>query len=222
MYRTLIIPAATALLWCSTAPSLAQDTETTPPMTFFVTSVGLEDGANLGGLAGADEHCQALAAAVGSGDHNWRAYLSNSDPAVDARDRIGNGPWHNADGTLIARDLAHLHGDTLELARVGNLINKMTAVTEEGEGVNSVGDEGPLHHDILTGSTVEGRRFTDGEDHTCSDWRSNDEGSAQVGHHDRTSPRNISWVSAHGSRGCSQEDLEATGGGGLFYCFAID
>lgn len=220
MYRTLIFPAAAVMLLSTSGPSLAQDEDA--PMTFFVTSVGLGDGADLGGLEGADKHCQALAEEAGSGDRTWRAYLSTDDPVADARDRIGSGPWHNADGRLIARDVAHLHGDTLEVARMGNLINKMTAVTEKGEPVNSVGDEGPLHHDILTGSTVEGRAFRDGKDHTCSNWSSNDTGSAQVGHHDRTSPRSISWVSAHGSSGCGQEDLEATGGGGLFYCFAID
>lgn len=126
-----------------------------PPMTFFVTSVGMGNGANLGGLAGADAHCQKLAEAAGAGGRTWRAYLSTSPadgkPAVNARDRIGKGPWHNYRGTMIARDLAHLHGDTLELARTGNLITKNNALTEKGELVNGVGDK-PNMHDILTGT----------------------------------------------------------------------
>jgi hypothetical protein len=193
------------------------------PMTFFVTSVGLGDGANLGGLAGADAHCQKLAAAAGAGDRTWRAYLSASPmegkPAVNARDRIGTGPWHNFRGTMVARDLAHLHGDTLELARLGNLITKNNALTEKGELVNGVGDK-PNMHDILTGTQPDGRAYTDGADHTCKNWTSNGEGSAQVGHHDRNGG-GISWNSVHPSRGCSQENLVATGGAGLFYCFAV-
>lgn len=192
------------------------------PMTFFLTSTGLGNGANLGGLAGADAHCQKLAAAAGAGERTWRAYLSTSaaegKPAVNARDRIGAGPWHNARGTVVARDLAHLHGDTLELARTGNLITKNNALTESGSIVNGVGDK-PNMHDILTGTQPDGNAYSDNADHTCRNWTSNGEGSAQVGHHDRNGG-GISWNSTHASRGCSQENLVGTGGAGLFYCFA--
>ncbi|MBV6430338.1 MAG: hypothetical protein IANPNBLG_00448 [Bryobacteraceae bacterium] len=193
------------------------------PMTFFVTSTGAGDGANLGGLAGADAHCQKLAAAAGAGGRAWRAYLSTAAaggaPAVNARDRIGQGPWHNAKGTMIARDLAHLHGDTLDLARTGNLITKNNALTESGALVNGVGDK-PNMHDILTGTQPDGRAYTDGADHTCKNWTSNGAGTAQLGHSDRNGG-GISWNSTHPSRGCSQENLVATGGAGLFYCFAV-
>lgn len=193
------------------------------PMTFFITSVGVGDGANLGGLAGADAHCQKLAAAAGAGDKTWRAYLSTSaeggKAAVNARDRIGKGPWHNQKGTMIARDLAHLHGDTVEAARLGNLITKNNAVTEKGDLVNGVGDK-PNMHDILTGTQPDGRAYTDGADHTCKNWTSNGEGIAQVGHHDRNGG-GISWNATHPSRGCSQQNLVGTGGAGLFYCFAV-
>jgi hypothetical protein len=192
------------------------------PMTFFVTSVGLGNGANLGGLAGADAHCQKLAAAAGQGSRTWRAYLSTSaadgKPAVNARDRIGKGPWHNASGAVIARDLEHLHGDTLDLARLGNLVTKNNARNEKGLLVNGVGDT-PNMHDVLTGSQPDGRAYTDAADHTCKNWTSNGEGTAQLGHHDRNGG-GISWNSVHASRGCSQENLVATGGAGLFYCFA--
>lgn len=193
------------------------------PMTFFVTSTGMGDGANLGGLAGADKHCQTLAAAAGAGNRTWRAYLSTSaadgKPAVNARDRIGKGPWHNAKGARIAQGLADLHGDTLELARVGNTLTRATALSEKGEPVKGFGDS-PNQHDILTGSQPDGRAFADGMDHTCKNWTSNGEGSAQVGHHDRTGGPNTSWNSVHGSRGCSQPNLVGTGGAGFLYCFA--
>ncbi|MFN9894387.1 MAG: lectin [Acidobacteriota bacterium] len=191
------------------------------PLTVFVTRVGIGDGANLGGLAGADAHCQKLAAAAGSQFTNWKAYLSISaeagKPAVNARDRIGNGPWHNAKGTAIARDQAHLHGDTVELARLGNLITRNNALNEKGEQVNGVGAQ-PNQHDVLTGTQPDGRAYTDGADHTCKNWTSNSEGTAQVGHHDRNGG-GISWNSTHPSRGCSQANLVGTGGAGLFYCF---
>ncbi len=193
------------------------------PMTFFVTSVGLGDGAKLGGLEGADAHCQKLAAAAGAGDRTWRAYLSTQaeggKPAVNARDRIGEGPWHNAKGAVVARDQAHLHGDTVDLARLGNLITKNNALTEKGDRVNGVGDA-PNMHDILTGSQPDGRAYTDSADHTCKNWTSNSQGAAQVGHSDRNGG-GISWNSVHPSRGCSQPDLVATGGAGMFYCFAV-
>ncbi len=192
-----------------------------PPMSFFVTSVGKGDGANLGGLAGADAHCQALATAVGRGAAVWHAYLSTQGPgAVNARDRIGSGPWHNARGQVISADNAVLHGDTIEQARLGNPIGKQLALNEKGELVNGVGDK-PNQHDILTGSTTDGRAFTDTADHTCNNWTSNGTGSAQVGHHDKQGGGNSSWNATHPSRGCSQPNLVATGGAGLFYCFAV-
>jgi hypothetical protein len=214
------------ILSLAALPLLAQQPAaqktTPPPMSFFVTSVGLGDGANLGGLAGADAHCQKLAEAAGSTNKTWKAYLStqaaDGKPAVNARDRIGTGPWHNAKGTMIARDLAHLHGDTLELAQLGNLITKNNALNEKGEQVNGVGAT-PNTHDVLTGSMPDGRAYTDSADHTCKNWTSNSEGIAQVGHHDRNGG-GISWNSVHPSRGCSQANLVATGGAGLFYCFA--
>ncbi len=213
------------LLTLAAAAAFAQNAQkqARAPMTFFLTSTGVGNGANLGGLAGADAHCQKLAAAVGAGDKTWRAYLSTSPadgkPAVNARDRIGAGPWHNAKGVMVARDLAHLHGDTLELARLGNLFTKNNVLTEKGDIVNGVGDK-PNMHDILTGTQPDGRAYTDGADHTCKNWTSSGEGSAQVGHHDRNGG-GISWNSTHPSRGCSQENLVATGGAGLFYCFAV-
>jgi hypothetical protein len=192
------------------------------PMTFFLTSAGPGNGANLGGLAGADAHCQKLAAAAGAGNRTWHAYLSTSaadgKPAVNARDRIGKGPWHNAKGAMVARDLGNLHGDTVEEARTGNLVTRNNVVTEKGDRVNGVGDT-PNTHDILTGSQPDGRAYTDAADHTCKNWTSSGEGTAQLGHFDRNGG-GISWNSAHPSRGCSQENLVATGGAGLFYCFA--
>jgi hypothetical protein len=225
------------------APGLAQDTspigvpEIPPrpaqgPLTFFITSVGLGDGANLGGLAGADAHCQKLAEAVGAGGHTWRAYLSTqataTEPAINARDRIGTGPWYNARGVRIAVGLSDLHGDTLAQARHGNLINIVTALTETGEivpgEIRPADTDSRNQHDILTGTQADGMAFTDTLDRTCRNWTSSSpEGSANVGHHDRittfTSP---SWNSAHASLGCSQEKLMASGGAGQFYCFAAD
>lgn len=203
-------------------------------MGFFVTSVGKNDGANYGGLAGADAHCQSLAAAAGRDDVKWAAYLSTQGPnAVNARDRIGPGPWFNARGVQIAANVGELHGDTHEQARLGNRITKTSALTEKGEPVNGVGDT-PNQHDILTGSTPDGRAFTDGADHTCNNYTSNAHvepagrgapppppgPSVQVGHSDRLGGANASWNSVHGSRGCSQQNLVSTGGAGLLYCFA--
>lgn len=188
------------------------------PMTFFITGAGPGNGADLGGLEGADAHCQALAAEVGAGDHVWRAYLSatarDGQPAVNARDRIGSGPWHNQQGVLIAQDVDQLHSEDANLT-------KETILTESGETVNGRGDS-PNQHDILTGSTLDGRAFDPDEDTTCSNWTSSGQGSARVGHHDRTGggENPESWNSAHGSRGCSQENLQSTGGNGYFYCFA--
>ena len=188
--------------------------------TFFVTSRGLGKGGELGGVSGADAHCQALAKAEGAGDHTWRAYLSASaadgQPAVNARDRIGKGPWYNAEGLLIAATLDELHSDK-------NNIGKETAVTERLDPVNGVGDT-PNVHDILTGSRPDGTAYPPSEDMTCKNWTSGAEGRAQVGHHDRRGLAEgvNSWNSVHASRGCRQSELEATGGAGLFYCFAVD
>jgi len=195
-----------------------------PPMTFFVTSTGSGKGGDLGGLAGADARCQMLARAAGAGDRTWHAYLSTQakagQPAVNARDRIGQGPWYSAKGFLVAENLAELNGDTLDLARVGNRLTKTSALTEKGDPVKGVGDT-PNEHDILTGSQPDGRAFTDGMDHTCSNWTSSGEGSAMLGHSDRNGLYS-SWNAAHPSRGCSPAGLASTGGAGLFYCFAID
>ena len=193
------------------------------PMSFFVTSVGAGKGADLGGIAGADQHCQKLAEAAGAGNRTWHAYLSASasggQPAVNARDRIGPGPWYNAKGARVAQNLADLHGDTLEQARVGNTLTRATALSEKGDPIKGFGDT-PNQHDILTGSQPDGRAYTDGADHTCQNWTSSGSGTAQLGHFDRTGGPNTSWNSAHPSRGCSQENLVSTGGAGLLYCFA--
>ena len=192
------------------------------PMSFFITSVGVGKGADLGGLAGADAHCQRLAQVVGAGNKTWHAYLSTQGAnAVNARDRVGNGPWYNSKGAMIAKSVVELNGDTIEAARVGNNISKATALTEKSETVKGSGDT-PNQHDILTGSQPDGRTYTDGMDHTCQNWTSSTTGTAQLGHFDRTGVNSISWNSAHPSRGCSQENLVSTGGAGLLYCFAIN
>ena len=188
-------------------------------MSFFLTSKGPGDGANLGGLEGADAHCTMLAEAAGSDGKTWRAYLSTTggDAPVNARDRIGGGPWVNAKGVQVAADVDDLHSDNNKLSKEGS-------ISESGEEINGRGDS-PNRHDILTGSDLMGMAFTDGEDHSCADWTSNSsDGSAQVGHHDRTGggANPTSWNNAHPSRGCGQADLQGTGGDGLFYCFAID
>ena len=211
------------------------------PMSFFITSVGKGDGGNLGGLAGADAHCAELAKASGApvaAGRTWRAYLSataaNGQPAVNARDRIGAGPWHNARGTVIANNVADLHGD---VERDRNQITKANALTEKGGTVNGVGDT-PNQHDILTGSDSHGRAVAGALDTTCSNWTSNaaqpagqpagpgapntSGPGANVGHHDRQGGGNTSWNNAHRSRGCSQENLVATGGAGYLYCFAAN
>lgn len=212
---------ASAIAWavvlaCFAFPAVAQDTS----LSFFITSRGPGDGANLGGLSGADAHCQKLAEAAGAGNKTWRAYLSASasggKAAVNARDRIGMGPWHNAKGVQVAANVADLHSDN-------NKLSKENSLTEMSEMVNGRGDS-PNQHDILTGSNLDGTAFSDGNDHTCGNWMSNGEGSAQVGHHDRQGggQHPTSWNAAHGSRGCSQANLVATGGNGYFYCFAAD
>jgi len=193
------------------------------PMSFFITSAGKGDGANLGGLAGADAQCQALASAAGRGGVTWHAYLSTQGPnAVHARDRIGSGPWFNAAGQRVAQNLAELHGDTLEQARIGNALGKQLSRTEKNTVVNGVGDT-PNQHDILTGSQPDGRAFTDAADHTCSNYTSSAAtGSVQLGHSDKQGGGNGSWNSTHASRGCGQQNLVSTGGAGLLYCFAVD
>ncbi len=190
-------------------------------MSFFLTSEGPGDGANLGGLAGADAHCQGLAESAGAGGQTWRAYLSSaavgSEPVVDARDRIGTGPWSNANGVQVAKNVADLHSDN-------NNLSKDNSISESGDVINGRGDK-PNRHDILSGSNLDGTAYSDDQDHTCRNWTySESDGSAQVGHHDRTGggANPTSWNSAHGSRGCSQNDLRGTGGDGLFYCFATD
>jgi hypothetical protein len=193
-----------------------------PPMSFFITSVGKGDGANYGGLAGADAYCQSMAESAGRGGVTWHAYLSTQGPgAVNARDRIGNGPWFNARGGRIGQSVAELHGDTIEQARMGVALGKQLSLTEKGGIVNGVGDT-PNQHDILTGSQPDGRAYTDANDHTCGNWTSNGRGTAQLGHSDKQGGNNGSWNSAHPSRGCSQPDLVATGGAGLLYCFAVN
>lgn len=206
-----------------TAPAAAASAPPPPPFSFFVTSTGAGNGANYGGLAGADAHCQKLADAAGTPFKTWRAYLSTQGPnAVNARYRIGKGPWTNVRGQVIARDVAHLHGDTLELAQLGSNLTRNTELTEKGERPKAAGDT-PNEHDILTGSTPDGRAYADAADHTCHNYSSGaDDGSVQLGHFDRTGGGNASWNSAHASRGCSQPKLVSTGGAGLLYCFAAN
>lgn len=209
-YSVLLAPAMLIALGLPVSAQNASE-----KMTFFITSSGSGKGANLGGLSGADQHCQMLAKAVGAGNHTWRAYLSTK--TMNARDRIGKGPWYNAKGVMVAKDVDDLHG-------ANNKLSKENSITEKGEVVNGRGDT-PNQHDILTGSQLDGTAIKDGADHTCSDWSSTSaDGSAQVGHHDRqgggTNP--TSWNSAHPSKGCSQENLVGTGGSGRFYCFAAN
>lgn len=206
MRRPSVLLATSVLAAALALPAMAQDS----PMSFFVTSQGPGDGANLGGLEGADAHCTSLAEAAGVTGKTWAAYLSTSD--TDARDRIGDGPWVNANGETIAESLDALHSDA-------NNISKSTALNETGEMVNGRGDQ-PNRHDILTGSLPDGTAH----EATCENWTSSGEGSAMVGHHDRTglddSAEAKSWNSSHPSRGCGQEALQGTGGDGLLYCFA--
>jgi len=229
MYKTLSGSVATALFALLISPVVAsaqapQAAAAPPqPMSFFITSVGMGNGANLGGLAGADKHCQTLAAAVGAGGKTWHAYLSltqaGQNPSVNARNRIGTGPWYNAKGQLIASNVADLHGDN-EADR--NNIRKPSALNEKGAEVNGVGNM-PNTHDMLTGSDSHGRAINGRPDvTTCNNWTSNAAGNAMLGHHDRLGGANVSWNAVHMSNGCSQENLVATGGAGLFYCFAIN
>ena len=219
--KQLSMVAAGALVLAFGTGARAQENA----MTFFVTSAGPGKGGDLGGLEGADSHCRSLAQAAGAGSRTWRAYLSTqangSTAAVNARDRIGEGPWQNVKGVVIAKDVDELHGD--------NNLTKETALSEKGDVINGRSDK-PNRHDILTGSQPDGRAFASGEDHTCGNWTSSTKGAAMVGHHDRMGLRDDapskSWNSSHLSRGpdggCSQADLRTTGGDGLLYCFAVD
>ena len=213
--------AAALVLSLAALPAQAQGANT----SFFISSVGIGNGGNLGGLDGADNWCQQLAQAAGAGGKTWRAYLStqaaDGKPAVNAKDRIGKGPWQNAKGVVIAKDVAELHGT--------NNLTKQTALNEKGEVINGRGDK-PNRHDILTGSQADGTAFAAGEDRTCKNWTSSTQGAAMVGHSDRMGlneePPAKSWNTSHPSRGpdggCSQKDLISTGGDGLLYCFAAN
>ena len=217
----LALMAAASLAVLAGHSAQAQSANT----SFFVTSTGIGNGGNLGGLAGADNQCQTLAQAAGAGAKTWRAYLStqaaDGQPAMNARDRIGKGPWQNSKGAAIAKDAAELHG--------ANGLTKQTALSEKGDVINGRGDT-PNRHDVLTGSQPDGTAFAAGDDRTCKNWTSSTQGSAMVGHSDRIGLRDDdaskSWNSSHPSRGpdggCSQADLKSTGGDGLLYCFAAN
>ena len=219
----IAVPACLAFVVMAAPPAAAQTADT----SFFVTSNGIGNGGNLGGLAGADNHCQTLAQAAGFGaPKTWRAYLStqvaDGQVAVNARDRIGKGPWKNVKGVVVAKDVADLHS-------AGNNLSKQTALSEKGEVINGAGDT-PNRHDVLTGSQADGTAFAAGEDRTCKNWTSSTQGAAMVGHFDRKGLRDDepsrSWNTSHPSRGpdggCSQADLKSTGGDGLLYCFAAN
>jgi len=226
--KVLAVVAAALLVSAGMAsPAVAQQKAKAAPMkggdmTFFVTSVGKGNGADLGGLEGADAHCNALAKAAGSKRTSWKAYLSTTAPGgdagVNARDRIGKGPWRNAKGVVVGKSVA-------DLRSAKNNVSKKTALTEKGEMVKGFGDT-PNEHDILTGSDPAGMFSTAGGDTTCGNWTKSGEGSAIIGHHDLKGPKDTrhmkSWNSSHGSIGCSQDKLKATGGAGLFYCFAAN
>jgi hypothetical protein len=220
--RLSLVSAAALFASIAVQPAQAQSANT----TFFVTSAGPGNGANLGGLDGADKHCQTLAAAAGAGARTWHAYLStqaaDGKPAVNARDRIGKGPWQNSKGVVVAKDVADLHS-------ASNNLSKQTSLSEKGEVINGRGDT-PNRHDALTGSQPDGTAFAAGEDRTCKNWTSSTQGAAMLGHIDRIGLRDDdaskSWNSSHPSRGaeggCSQADLRSTGGDGLLYCFAAN
>jgi hypothetical protein len=222
MTTTMRFGVATTLVFATLGlalPAAAQQAT----MTFFITSVGPGKGGDLGGLDGADRHCQQLAQAAGSAGKTWRAYLSTQGAgAANARDRIGKGPWQNVKGVVVAKSVDDLHS-------AGNNLSKQTGLDEKGNLVNGRGDS-PNRHDVLTGSTPEGRAFPEGDDRTCGNWSKSGQGAAMVGHHDRMGLRDDdaskSWNSSHPSRGpdggCSQADLRSTGGDGLFYCFAAN
>ena len=218
VYFATAAAAAVLLVACGTG-GMGGASSAQSKTSFFLTSANAGKGADFGGLAGADRYCQSLAASAGAGGRTWRAYLSNSamdgSPAVNARDRIGSGPWFNVKGDLIASNVDELHG--------ANKLTKQTALTEKGEGISGRGDPVNLH-DILTGSSPDGRAVSDGKDNTCGNWTKSGDGSAIVGHHDRQGLRDDapskSWNSSHATQGCSLDALKKTGGGGLLYCFA--
>jgi hypothetical protein len=216
--NTIAFVVAAALVTVA-SPASAQNQQA-PRMSFFITSAGPGDGAKLGGLEGADAHCKQLADAAGVTGRTWAAYLSATaaagKPAVNAKDRIGTGPWHNVKGVVVAQNVADLHSDN-------NKLSKENSLTEKGQPVNGRGDQ-PNMHDILTGTNADGTVATGTGDTTCNNWTSNGEGSAMVGHHDRVGggANPTSWNASHPSRGCSQQNLQGTGGNGLFYCFATN
>ena len=224
--RKIYLATTIAVLGLAAAADAQQPPPQFPNMTFFITSVGVPAGANFGGLDGADKHCQTLAQSVGAGAKTWHAYLStqaaDGKPAVNARDRIGKGPWQNTKGVVIAKDVADLHS-------ANNNLTKETDLTEKGEISNGAGDK-PNRHDVLTGSQPDGTAFGPEADRTCKNWTSSTQGAAMVGHSDRKGLRDDdasrSWNSSHPSRGpdggCSQNDLKSTGGDGLLYCFAVN
>jgi hypothetical protein len=221
-FAKFVSPACLALTVIAAPPAQAQSADT----SFFLTSNGPGKGGDLGGIGGADRHCQSLAQAAGAGSKTWRAYLStqaaDGQPAVNAKDRIGKGPWKNAKGDVVAKDVADLHS-------ANNNMTKQTALSEKGEVINGRGDT-PNRHDVLTGSQPDGTAFAAGDDRTCKNWTSSTQGAAMVGHSDRMGLRDDdaskSWNSSHSSRGpeggCSASDLKSTGGDGLFYCFAAN
>ncbi len=221
MRKSIIWPLAACAAAVSLLAACGSMTSSKTGMSFFVTSAGPGKGADLGGIAGADKQCQTLAAAAGAGSRTWRAYLSQQPtanvPGINARDRIGKGPWQNAKGVVVATDVAQLHG--------ANNLTKMTALTETGAVVNGRGDT-PNMHDVLTGSQPDGSFIAGNVNSTCGNWTQSGEGSAMVGHHDKTgldeSVPAKSWNSSHMSRGCGADALKATGGAGLYYCFAAD
>jgi hypothetical protein len=214
MTRTRLFGVALLSALAMTVPAATQSSD----LSFFITSAGPGDGANLGGLDGADRHCQMLAQTAGAGSKTWRAYLSTTGAGgVNARDRIGTGPWHNANGVQVAASVTNLHSDN-------NNLTKETQLNEKGEIVNGRGDT-PNMHDILTGSQLDGNAAGGSDDSTCGNWTKNSsDGSALLGHHDRQGggANPTSWNSAHGSRGCGQADLQGTGGNGFYYCFATN
>jgi hypothetical protein len=217
MKLALLVGSAIAVASCA---GMDSQRDAGNPMSFFVTSAGTGKGADLGGLSGADRHCQSLAQAVGAGGKTWRAYLSTSGggAGVNARDRIGRGPWQNAKGVVVARDVNDLHS-------ASNNLTKQTSISEKGEVIPGRGD--PVNmHDALTGSTPDGRAMPADKDMTCGNWTSSGAGSAMLGHIDRTGltedPPAKSWNSSHPSKGCSQDNLKSTGGAGMFYCFAAN
>jgi hypothetical protein len=221
-FTKCVSPICFAFAVIAAPAALAQSANT----SFFLTSNGPGKGADRGGIAGADRHCQSLAQAAGAGGKTWRAYLStqagDGQPAVNAKDRIGKGPWQNSKGVVVAKDVADLHS-------ASNNLTKQTALSEKGEVINGAGDS-PNRHDVLTGSQADGTAFAAGDDRTCKNWTSSTQGTAMVGHSDRKGLRDDepskSWNSSHPSRGpdggCSQNDLKSTGGDGLFYCFAAN